>query len=607
MQMTAAPERKRSGAEPFVGGADRGRDMAAALAVSIGHYSSRGTRAKNQDFIGAMIPDPALARMKGVAVAIADGVSSSEVGHIASETAVKAFFSDYYCTSEAWTVKTSAQRVIAATNAWLHAMTRKAFFVHEREKGYVTTFSAIVFKGATAHLFHVGDARIGRLAGPSLEPLTVEHRIGAEEGNATYLARALGLGPHVEIDYRAEQVAAGDIFVLTTDGVHEHVAASEIAGRIAGCGGDLDAAAAGIAALALQNGSADNVSVGIVRIDRVPGRPEEVAVPMEVAQLPPLPPALSPRQVFDGFEILRTLHVSSRSHVHLARDAGTGREVALKVPASDLSADAPALRRFLMEEWIARRIDNPHVLRAVAPDRRRGWLYTVTEHIDGQSLAQWMRDHPRPSLTEVRGIAGQIARGLAAFHRREMVHQDLRPENILVDRSGVVVIIDFGSVRVAGLAELQPVSDGEPILGTQQYSAPEYFHSETGTAASDIFSLGVIVYQMLTGHLPYGAEVSRIRSRREARRLSYVSARHFNEQVPEWMDACLRKALQPDPAARYDAVSAFIADLTVPNADLAHRHRVPLVERNPLLFWQISTLLLALAVVLLLGLLLAHP
>lgn len=582
--------------------------MGGTLAVSTGHFSDRGARPHNQDFVGAVVPDASQARLKGIAVAIADGVSSSDVGHVASETAVKAFLSDYYCTSDAWTVKTSAQRVIAATNAWLHAMTRQSFFVHERDKGYVTTFSAIVFKGGLVHLFHIGDARIWRIAGQSLEPLTVDHRIGGEEGGATYLARAMGLGPHVEIDYRAEPVVAGDVFVLATDGVHEHLTSQEIVRAVAGSEGDLDAAAARIGRHAVDNGSPDNVTVAIVRVDRVPdGTEDGEAFSVEIGTLPPLPPALAPRQVFDGYEIIRPIHVSSRSHVHLARDIETGRQVALKVPASDFRDDDAALRRFLMEDWIARRIDSPHVLKSHGGGGRRSALYTVTEHIAGQSLTQWMRDHAQPSLTEVRDIAGQIACGLHAFHRREMVHQDLRPDNILIDQAGTVIIIDFGSVRIAGVVELQPGEGGEAVLGTQQYSAPEYFHGETGTARADIFSLGVIVYQMLTGHLPYGADVSRIRSRRDARRLRYVSARRFNEQVPEWVDAALRKALHPDPASRYEVASAFIADLERPNPELLHANRLPLFERNPLVFWQSATVLLAATVALLAGLLTFRP
>lgn len=582
--------------------------MGGTLAVSIGQFSDRGIRPRNQDFVGALSPDPSLLRLKGIAVAIADGVSSSEVGHIASETAVKAFLSDYYCTSEAWTVKTSARRVIAATNAWLHAMTRQSFFVHERDKGYVTTFSAIVFKGAVAHLFHIGDARIWRVARKGLEPLTTDHRVGGEEGGATYLARAMGLGPYVEIDYRAEPITAGDVFVLATDGVHEHVSAAEIAGALTTADEPLDATAARIGALALKNGSTDNVTVAILRVDQIADQSDDAeAFAVEVGTLPPLPPALAPRKIFDGYEIIRTIHVSSRSHVHLARDVETCAQVVLKVPASDFRDDETALKRFLMEDWIARRIDNPHVLKPHGGSGRRSALYTVTEHIAGQSLTQWMRDHPRPSLTEVRDIAGQIARGLNAFHRREMVHQDLRPDNILIDQAGTVVIIDFGSVRIAGVAELNSAEGGEAVLGTQQYSAPEYFHGETGTARADIFSLGVIVYQMLTGHLPYGAEVSRIRSRKAALKLRYVSARRFNEGVPEWLDAALRKAVHPDPAKRHEVVSAFIADLERPNPELTFADRLPLIERNPLVFWQAATVLFGALALILAGLLATKP
>jgi serine/threonine protein phosphatase PrpC len=441
--------------------------MGDRLAVSIGQFSSAGIRPKNQDFLGAIVPAAPLDRLKGVAVAIADGVSSSEVGHVAAETAVKAFLSDYYCTSEAWTVKTSAQRVIAATNAWLNAMTRQAFFVHERERGYVTTFTAIVFKGMAAHVFHVGDARVSRICGQSLDQLTVDHRIGGEEAETTYLARALGLGPNVEIDYRCEPMSPGDVFVLTTDGVHEHVSAAETARLISEFGGDLDGAAQSIGALALENGSRDNVTVQIVRVESVfaPTADGDV-LPVETGSLPPAPPALEPGMIFEGYEIVRPLHISSRSHVHLARDGQTGEAVVIKAPSVEMRQDETALRRFLVEDWIARRIDNLHVLKAHGAVRQRNYLYTVTRHVTGQSLTQWMRDNPRPPLSAVRDMARQIARGLTAFHRREMVHQDLRPDNILIDEAGTVVIIDFGAVRVGGVAELAPIGAGEAILGT---------------------------------------------------------------------------------------------------------------------------------------------
>ena len=88
----------------------------------------------------------------------------------------------------------------------------------------------------------------------------------------------------------------------------------------------------------------------------------------------------------------------------------------------------------MMEEWVARRIDSPHVLKPCLPSRKRNFLYVATEYIDGQTLTQWMIDNPKPTLEAVRGIVEQIAKGLRAFHRKEMLHQDLRPDNIMVDQ-----------------------------------------------------------------------------------------------------------------------------------------------------------------------------
>src|SRR5690606_40732231 len=110
------------------------------------------------------------------AIALADGISSSEVGHIASEAAVASFLSDYYCTSEAWSVKKSVQCVLTAANSWLYAQTRQSQYRYDQDKGYVCTLSTLVLKGTQAHLFHVGDARVYRLRDTTLEPLTQDRK-----------------------------------------------------------------------------------------------------------------------------------------------------------------------------------------------------------------------------------------------------------------------------------------------------------------------------------------------------------------------------------------------------------------------------------------------
>lgn len=266
----------------------------------------------------------------------------------------------------------------------------------------------------------------------------------------------------------------------------------------------------------------------------------------------------------------------------------------------ELGGDPAYLKRFLMEEWVARRINSAHVLEPTQQSRKRNYLYVVTEYIDGQTLTQWMIDNPKPSLETIRGIAEQIGRGLLAFHRMEMIHQDIRPDNIMIDKTGTVKIIDFGSTKVRGVVEAAPNINHDDILGTVQYAAPEYFVDESGTSRSDIFSLGVITYQMLTGRLPYGAEIAKTRTKSQQRKLRYNTALDDARELPAWIDEILKKAVHLDPYRRYEEVSEFTYSLRNPSKNDLNARPVPLIERNPLLFWKCLSLLLGAAVLFLL-------
>lgn len=556
--------------------------MSRQLKVSIGQCSDRGRKEVNQDFYGAIIPSPALLGSKGIALALADGISSSFVSRIASEAAVKTFLEDYYCTSETWSVKTSAQRVIAAANSWLFAQTRRGAHPYDKDKGYVCTLSAVVIKSATAHIFHIGDARVYRVNGASLEQLTEDHRV-VVSSQQSYLGRALGVNPQVEIDYVDVPIDEGDTFILATDGVYEHVEPRFMCGAIAKNAGDLDHAAGAIVREAHRQGSPDNTTIQIVRIDEVPqGDADEVFGGLNGL---PLPPLLEASEVFEGYRIVRELHASSRSHVYLATDIESGRPVVLKLPSIDLREDAGYLKHFVLEEWVLRRVNNPHLLKSAGRNGRHNYLYTVTEFVEGPSLAQWMIDHPNPDLETVRGILEQIGKGVQALHRMEMLHQDIRPENIIVDKTGTVKIIDFGSVSIAGVSEATDDAANE-VLGTVQYTAPEYLLGEGATTRSDLFSIGVIAYQLLTGRLPYDAQAARIRTKAEARKLRYRPATGDDRAIPAWIDGALRRAVHPDPAQRHEELSEFLFELRHPNKAYTDARAKPLLERDPLLFWK---------------------
>lgn len=566
------------------------QQLQTSLEISLGQFSDKGRKAVNQDFHGAIEADEPQLSLKGNAVALADGISTSDVSQIASETVIKTFLHDYFCTSDAWSVKTSGTKVLASINGWLHAQNQQREYRLNPEKGYICTFSGIVFKGTTAHIFHIGDSRIYRIRANALEQLTKDHR-SWQSGQQSYLSRALGITAELEIDYQAVELLTGDMFLLCTDGIFEHCDTESILEHLAFHDKSLNQAAYTIGQQALANGSDDNLTVQIVKIEQLP----DLSASIVQAQLDKLalPPLLKPRDEFDGYVIARELHANSRSHVYLAKDIETGEQCVLKIPSIDLRENTGYLERFLLEEWVARRITSAHVMKAKMQQRSRQYLYTVAEFIDGISLSQWLIDHPTPDLETIRNIIEQVAKGLMAMHRLEILHQDLRPENIMIDGAGTVKIIDFGGVRITGLVETKSGEQHMDIQGTALFSAPEYFVGDPVSTRSDQFSLAMIAYYMISGRFAYGTQVAKLNTRAAQRKLQYQTVLDDKRAIPAWVDFALRKALQPTPEKRYEEISEFLHDLRNPNPDFMRQARAPLIERNPLKFWKGLSFILA--------------
>jgi len=567
------------------------------LKLSVAAYTDKGRKAVNQDFHGCRIPEPAQISMKGSVLAMADGISSSQVSQIASETAVKTFLEDYYCTSEAWTVKTAVEKVLAAINSWLFAQSQQGAGRYDKDQGYVCTFSALVFKHRTAHVFHAGDTRVYRLREQGLEQLTHDHRLWVNQ-QESYLSRALGMQALCEIEYRALPLNCSDIYLVCTDGVYEHVSSEQIIQVLKTHQNDLVNATKTLVALAYQAGSLDNLSIQLVRIDALPEE-VEAQLKQDAVQLP-LPPALSARMTLDNYEILRPLHSSNRSHVYLVKEIHSNKQLVLKTPSLELSLDANLLEGFLKEEWVARRVNSAHVLKADLAKVERSHLYTVFDYVEGQTLAQWAQDNPKPSLEKVRGVIEQVAKGLNALHRMEMLHQDIRPENIMITLDGTVKIIDFGAVFVAGLAESNAKYEANNLQGTALYSAPEYFIGDAGSVKSELFSLGVITYFLLSGRFPYQTQVAKTKNLASQRNLRYHSVLDEDSDIPIWVDDAIRKAVHPLPEKRHQGLFEFVHNLRAPSQSFLSKTRPPLIERNPVAVWQGTCALLCLIIIYLL-------
>ena len=548
------------------------------LSINAGQYSEKGNKPQNEDSCGIMVPEEPTLTSKGIAMIIADGVSSAEGGREASESCVRGFLNDYFSTPESWTVKSSGQRILGALNHWLYSQNQRA---GATSQNLLTTMSTVVIKSTTAHLFHVGDSRIYHMSKEGdLECMTRDHQTWASDEKA-FLNRAMGADTLVEIDYRNLAVEAGDLFLLTTDGVHEHINHRELTSTLREMREQPERAAKQLVRRALENGSDDNATCQVVVIEHLPQQNEEEFF-QHLTDLP-FPPNLEPGMILDGYKILRELHASSRSQLYLAVDPDSETMVTIKTPSVNFEDDAEYIDGFLHEEWAGRRINNNHVLKVLEPKQQRRFLYHVTEYIEGQTLRTWIDDNPECTLADVRNIIEQAAQGLRGFHRQEMLHQDLKPDNLMIDAHDTVKIVDFGSTRIAGIQEINAPIERGKLFGTYDYAAPEYFLNEAVSNRSDIFSLGVITYEMLTGgKLPYAKPLSK----NTLKHVTYIPAKTHNPSLPEWIDGALRKATHLNPERRYQLLSEFIHDLQKPNHDLIKRDFQPLIERHPITFWK---------------------
>ncbi|NND68176.1 MAG: bifunctional protein-serine/threonine kinase/phosphatase [Halioglobus sp.] len=570
--------------------------LSEGLQLSVGQHSAAGRKGDNEDAIGIRVPSDNLLATKGAVAVIADGVSAAEAGREASHTSVMNFLSDYFATPESWSVKQSAQQVLTALNRWLYGRGRSYL---DASKGFVTTFSAVVFKSQTAHIFHVGDSRVYRLRDGLLEQLTQDHttRVSAEQ---TYLARAMGLDVRLDVDYSTHELAVGDVYLLSTDGVHDVLPNRDIRGLLTGAPAELEAQCEQLVNAGLAAGSKDNLSCQLLRVEALPDAGiDEVITRLTALRFPAF---LEPGMLIDGYRVLRELHASNRSQVYQVEDEASGEHFCMKTPSVNFEDDAAYIERFVMEAWTGSRINSPYVVKVRESARPRSCLYYLTDYVRGMTLTQWMRENPKPAVEEAVYLIEQIGKGVRAMHRRETLHQDIKPDNILVDHNGQVKIVDFGSCHVAGLAEIStPIARDVP-LGTATYSAPEYTLGIAPDYRADLFSLAVVSYEMLTGELPFGGKLENCRTQRDYLATRYTASHRLNPLVPHWIDGALKKGLRLQPERRHADIAEFVYELQNPNPKYLEYRDQPLLERDPLTAWKVIAGVLALTQVVTLAL-----
>lgn len=559
-----------------------------SLKVSVGGYSDAGKRAHNQDAFAVKIPVLyAEKKHKGIVASIADGVSCSNNSQQASQTSVTQFINDYYCTPETWSIKLSASKVLNSLNSWLFHHNNQSGLPHD---GLITTFSTLIFKSTTAYLFHIGDTRVYRFRDGKLNQLSHDHQ-RATYGKNSVLTRALGMDCHLDVDFQRVELQEGDLFFLSSDGIHDCLSKNQLAEHLSSYQSqrtdtqNLEALAKEIALDSEIKGSSDNLTCLLVCIENLPTSNIN-ELQHRLTQLT-IPPALEIGNKIDHFVIEKIIHQGTRSHVYLATDNRSKKHYILKMPSLNFADDLVYLDGFSKEQWVGRKLSHPDIMAIYPKIEGSPFLYHICEYIEGITLRQWMFDNPNPSLQTSREIINNIVSAVRVIQRAGMVHRDLKPENIMISVHNKITIIDFGTVQIDSLDEISPAPHSDVPLGATDYIAPEYLNGGLATSSSDLFSIAVIAYELLAGELPYKRLNSSSLQHATKAQWQYRSIKSYRSDIPNWVDQVLKKAVQPNVKNRYQVMSEFVTDLFTPNSGLIEKHnKAPMIERNPLLFWQ---------------------
>ncbi|WP_428820373.1 protein kinase domain-containing protein [Microbulbifer sp. MCCC 1A16149] len=552
------------------------------LELRAGCCSRAGIKPQNEDAAVFHWPaDPHLQKYLGAVAAVADGVSSAEAGALASSTATEQFVSDYYRAPDTWSAARAGQKVLASINSKLY---RKSHEFAQEEKGYLCTFSALVFKSRTGHFFHVGDSRIQLLRGDKLDCLTRDHTVTLGH-RRRILARALGMDTGLQVDYGRVDLALGDQLLLTSDGVHDFVPKITTMEVLRSDDLTPQQKVETLVRYAKENGSDDNLTAVVVEVTALPATTLD-EYSHQLTRLP-FPPPLEPGMILDGYKVERELFSSQRSQLYLVRDTVSGETLVMKTPSVNYEDDIHYIDRFVQEEWIGLRVQSDRVVRIHRQNRQRTALYYLMEYVEGCTLESWITRNHFPKPAEAFRIVREIAEGLRAFHEQETIHQDLKPANIMLDGAGRVKIIDFGSVYVAGSAEVFRPLQHPGALGTASYSDPHYILGHNTGIQGDIYALATIAYEMFTGELPYGEEINECRARADYEQLRYRAAGQFNPVIPIWFDRTLERGCAIDLEQRYHSLDAFVHDLGTPNPMYLRDDPADRDAHNASLFWKL--------------------
>ena len=528
-------------------------------------------RPNNEDYVGFWEPDDEeQRRSRGAVAVIADGVGGQDCGEVASRMSVEVVLRQFREAQEHASPHGVLWNVINAANVAVYDRG-----MEQREKGRMaTTLVVSIFRNTEVSIGHVGDSRVYLVQGGKAQQITANHTyaamqqklglISAQEAAhsemRSMLMRSIGRDPTVQVNLHTVRVNQGDYLVQCTDGLHQFLTEDEICEIVTHV--PPQEACKQLLALAEKRGTEDNLTVQVVRVDRVEEMMFYRGLPIyrEVAQ--PMSHEVEVGQTLDGrFQITELVSRSGMASIFKGLDLQTGETVALKIPFMQFESDPAFYSRFQREESIGRKLKHPYVLRIV-PVEDKSRPYIAMEFLQGRTLRSMMQAAGRLPAKDALAITGRICEALEYLHGQEVIHRDLKPENIMLCDDGSIRVMDFGIAKAAGLRRLT-FAGFSTSMGTPDYMAPEQVKGKRGDARTDIYSLGAMLYEMVTGATPF--EGNNPYAIMNARLIGDPVAprKRVPELTPEVEEIVLH-ALERQPFDRYPSAAAMKLELDAP-------------------------------------------
>jgi len=525
--------------------------------------SSTGVvREHNEDFIAFWEPDKfqVLQEVGSIAV-LADGVGGEGNGDLASRMAAETAL-EVFKESKPETPPNDLVRTI-----YNEASAR--IFQTAQQKGRMsTTLLTSIFRHDKVTIAHVGDSRAYMIRAGKIKRLTSDHSYTALqvklglllERNAmtsphrSLLTRSVGSEPICHYDISTEPLLKGDIILQCSDGLYGYLLDDEIVDTV----NKFHPAEAckRLIAQAERRQAGDNVSVQIIQVWETD---QTRNVDPATIKAKPLGSELGVGSVLDErFEITDVIAKSGMASLFKANDRQTGNAVALKVPYLQIESDPAGFDRFKREEEIGLKLNHPYILK-MYPVEKKSRPYIVMEYLTGQTLSELLKSvHPLPEPDAVK-IATHICTALSYMHQNGVIHRDLKPQNIMLCNDGTIRIMDFGIARAAGSRRLTFVGF-TPAMGTPDYMAPEQVKGSRGDERTDIYSLGTIIYEMVTGEPPFGGDSPYVIMNSRVTG-DPVAPRKLNPKLTPVLEEIILHAMERDPKRRYQSALEMRGEL----------------------------------------------